>query len=546
MSVDGAEAMSGAQALARMLQAHGAGPIFVPGGLSRDPLDSAVAALGLAYAPIVDARAAAFAADAYAEASGRVGLLMLPERGDAVELASGLRAAREAGSPVIALLPEPDALAAGVLASTCKEVLRLAAATDVPALVRRAFIAATTGRPGPVALVVPAATRAESAHFDPDDLVEHGRFESASALRARPDLDALNEAAERLAAAERPLVLAGPDVHVSRAAKALQDLAERQVLPVAHTPGGTGAVACVAEVAAGVVAPGSAAAQALAEADLVLAVGGALDELAERAPGLLGFPAPVIALEARAEAIGRARAVAVPLWGDPRAGIEALSHVLDKRGAEPPPERAGWTRDVAGRAEARRREAAERVRAETGAPTRARLVAMLDEYIPADGLLLVDPGAEAEAAHAGFTVKRCGRGLIVARDSSAEGSAFAAAIGAALAAPGRVVVALAGEGGAARALGALESARRLGLPVNLVVANAGAARAAADPAGEGAPPPELAETRFDEAARGLGCLGLRAETAADLASSLEQALSFRDGPALVDVKTALEADLDET
>ncbi|WP_372425246.1 thiamine pyrophosphate-dependent enzyme [Salinarimonas chemoclinalis] len=546
MDVDGAEATSGAQALARMLQAHGAGPIFVPGGLSRAPLDRAIAALGLAYAPIVDARAAAFAADAYAEASGRVGLLLLPAGADATELACGLRVAREAGSPVIALLPEPDAVCAGMLAATAKEVLRLAAAADVPALVRRAFIAATTGRPGPVALVLPAAALSEVASYDPDDLVEHGRFESACALRARPDLEALNEAAERLAAAERPLVLAGPDIHVSRAAKALQDLAERHALPVAHTPGGNGAVACAADVAAGLLAPGTVAARALAEADVVLAIGGALDELAADAPDLVGFPAALVALEARAEAIGRVRAVSVPLWGDPRAGTEALAHVLDKRGATPSPDRSERARAIANAAQAERRAAAERVR---GAPaesiSRARIVAMLDAYIPADGLLLVDPGAEALAAHAGFSVKRCGRGLVAARDPSAEGSAFAAAIGAALAAPGRIVVALASERGAARALATLETARRLGLPVNLVVANAGAARAAADAQGEGTPP-ELAETRFDEAARGLGCLGLRAENADDLATSLERALSFRDGPALLDVKTVLGADLDES
>ncbi|MGP9820563.1 thiamine pyrophosphate-binding protein, partial [Salinarimonas sp. NSM] len=444
MDVDGAQGTSGAEALARMLQAHGAGPIFIPGGLSRDPLDRAIAALGLAYAPIVDARAAAFAADAYAEASGRVGLLMLPRGADAGELACGLRAARDAGSPVIALLPEPDAVCAGMLAATAKEVLRLAAAAEIPTLVRRAFIAATTGRPGPVALVLPAAALSEVATFEPADLVEHGRFESASALRARPDLEALNEAAERLAAAERPLVLAGPDVHVSRAAKALQDLAETHALPVAHTAGGNGAVACATDVAAGLVAPGSAAARALAEADVVLAIGGALDELAADAPDLLGFPAEVVALEARAEAIGRTRAVSVPLWSDPRSGIESLAHLLEKRGAEPSPARAERARAIANAAQSERRAAAERVRGEPAETiSRARIVAMLDAYMPADGLLLVDPGAEGPAAHAGFAVKRCGRGIIAARDPAAEGSAFAAAIGAALAAPGRVVVALA-------------------------------------------------------------------------------------------------------
>jgi len=533
MTAESAEAMTGGEALARMLQAHGAGPIFIPGGLGADPFDAAIARLALAYAPIVDPRAAAFAADAYAEASGRVGLLSLPAGMDATEAAGGLLGAREAGSPVIAILPVPSAFEAGVLAGACKEVLRIEAASAIPSMVRRAFIAATTGRPGPIALVVPAAVRAAETAFDPADLVEHGRFESASALRARPDLEALHEAVERLAKAERPIVVAGPDVHVSRAAKALQDLAEAWRIPVAHSPGGKGAIACASELSAGYVAAGGAAARALAEADLILAIGGALDEIAAAAPGLIPRATPLLELEARAEAIGRVRAVTVPLWGDPRAGIEALGYLLAQAGAEPPEARDAWAARVA---EARRaeREANAAALADAGLG-RERIVAILSDYLPPEGLLVVDPGAEAEAAYRGFEVKRCGRGLIAARAASAEGSAFPAAIGAALAAPGRIVVALASDRGAARALGVLETARRLGLPVNLVVVNQGAARAAAE-TGDSAPPADLAETRFDRAAQGLGCLGLRAETAAELASSLEEALSFRDGPALLDVK----------
>lgn len=534
MTAESAEAMTGGEALARMLQAHGAGPIFMPGGLTADPLDAAIAGLALAYAPIVDPRAAAFAADAYAEASGRVGLMTLPAGTDPTEAAGGLVGARDAGSPVIAILPVPSAFEASLLAGACKEVLQIEAASAIPSMVRRAFIAATTGRPGPIGLVVPAAVREAQAAFDPDDLVEHGRFESASALRARPDLEALHEAAERLAAAERPLILAGPDVHVSRAAKALQDLAEAWRIPVAHSPGGKGAIACASPLSAGYVTAGGAAARVLAEADLILAIGGALDEIAAAAPSLIPRATPLLELEARAEAIGRVRAVTVPLWGDPRAGIEALGYLLAQAGAEPPEARDAWAARVAA-ARGAEREANAAARIGAGPLGRERIVAILSDYLPPEGLLVVDPGAEAQAAYRGFEVKRCGRGLIAARADSAEGSAFPAAIGAALAAPGRIVVALANERGAARALGALESARRLGLPVNLVVVNEGAARAGAQ-AGDSAPAADLAETRFDRAAQGLGCLGLRAETADELASSLEEALSFRDGPALLDVK----------
>ena len=223
-----------------------------------------------------------------------MGLLSLPAGMDATEAAGGLLGAREAGSPVIAIPARAVGLRGrGCSLGACKEVL---ADRGRPPPSRPWSAAPSSPRP-PAApgrsrsSFRPPCASAETA-FDPADLVEHGRFESASALRARPDLEALHEAVERLAKAERPIVVVGPDVHVFARGEGAPGSGRGLAHPGrAIRPVGKGAIACASELflffGQDYVAAGGAAARAsfLAEADLILAIGGALDEIAAAAPG---------------------------------------------------------------------------------------------------------------------------------------------------------------------------------------------------------------------------------------------------------------------
>ena len=114
------------------------------------------------------------------------------------------------------------------------------------------------------------------------------------------------------------------------------------------------------------------------------------------------------------------------------------------------------------------------------------------------------------------------------------------AIGAKLGAPERPVVALTGDGGLNMALGELETARRLGLGIVVVVVNnaaSGYVKALQHLMyGQGAyQSSDLSETDYAAVARALGCDGIRVEQPADLAGALEDALATTSRPVVLDV-----------
>src|SRR5262245_24981134 len=109
---------------------------------------------------------------------------------------------------------------------------------------RRAFMIATTGRPGPAVGDVPEVGCHGLDGYEDGDFAVDPTYVSAPALRCRPDAASVERAARLLAEARRPIVLAGGGVHLSRAAEVLTAFAEALGLPVAHTMTGKGAIAC--------------------------------------------------------------------------------------------------------------------------------------------------------------------------------------------------------------------------------------------------------------------------------------------------------------
>jgi acetolactate synthase I/II/III large subunit len=190
--------MTGGEALARMLLAHGAGPMFGMGGFQLLPFYDAARRLGLDHHLINDERAAVFAADAYAKVSGRVGLADATLGPGATNLVTGLVEALNAGSPLVVLVGDAHRGFAGrnmtqeadqtaILRPACKALIRVEAADRIPELVARAFAIATSGRPGPVVLDVPEDVAHGTHAFAPEDFAADPAHEAAPALRCRPD-----------------------------------------------------------------------------------------------------------------------------------------------------------------------------------------------------------------------------------------------------------------------------------------------------------------------------------------------------------------------
>jgi acetolactate synthase-1/2/3 large subunit len=403
---------------------------------------------------------------------------------------------------------------------------------------RRAFAVATTGRPGPVVVDVPEDVCHATHGYEEGAFEADPAHAAAPALRCRPDDASLARAAAMLADARRPLVLAGGGVHLSGAAATLTALAEALNLPVAHTMTGKGAVACTSPLSAGLFGRYDRIANALiAESDLLLVIGCKLGEIATKRFSVPPAGKRLIHVDIVAEEIGRIYRPTLALWGDARATIEALVAAIDAG-----PVRArqqGYADEVAGKMAAWRESVRERYESEEVPVSMGRLMGELNRLMPADGLLIADGGFAAHWGGLLWDSKVAGRSFVPDRGFASIGYGLPGAMGAAMAAPGRPVVAITGDGGFNMMLGELETARRLGLAFTIVVVNnaaSGYVKALQHLMyGPGAyHASDLAETNYARVAEALGCRGIRVEQPGALAAALQEGLGG-SGPVVIDL-----------
>jgi acetolactate synthase-1/2/3 large subunit len=543
--------MTGGEAIARMIQAHGGGPMFGMGGFQLLPFYDAARRLGLHHHLTNDERAGVFIADAYAKVSGRVGLVDATLGPGATNLVTGLVEALNAGSPLVAVVGDAHRDHAGknmtqesrqtdILRPAAKEVLRVEAVPRIPEMMRRAFTLATTGRPGPVVVDVPEDVCHGTHGFEPEAFAAAPAYQAVPALRCRPEAAAVERAARMLADAARPLVLAGGGVHLSGAAEDLAALAHALNLPVAHTLSGKGAIACTDPLSAGLFGRYDRIANALiAGADLLLVVGCKLGEIATRRYTVPASGQRIIHIDIVAEEIGRTVPAELALWGDARTALRDLHAALAPDAPHIHARQAPYAARVAAQMQEWRAAASARYRSDEVPVAMGRLIGEINAALPEDGILVADGGFAAHWAGLLFDTTRPGRGFVPDRGFASIGYGLPGAIGAALAAPGRAVIALTGDGGFNMAVGELEMARRLGVPISVVVVNnaaSGYVKALQHLMyGAGAYHcSDLAETDYAEVARAFGCQGIRVEHPGQLAGALRRGLRGT-GPTVIDV-----------
>jgi acetolactate synthase-1/2/3 large subunit len=543
--------MTGGEALARMIQAFHGGPMFGMGGFQLLPFYDAARRLGLAHHLINDERAGVFAADAYAKVSGRVGLADATLGPGATNLVTGLVEALNAGTPMVVLVGDSHRLHSWknmtqesrqteILRPACKELIRIEHVQRIPELLRRAFAVATTGRPGPVVVDVPEDVCHGTHPFEDGDFAVNPRYQAAPALRSRPAADDVARAATLLAKAERPIVLAGGGVHISQAADTLTAFAREFGIPVAHTMSGKGAIPCIDPLSAGLFGRYDRIANKLIEeADVILVAGCKLGEIATKRYTVPPRGKTVIHLDIVAEEIGRTLEPEIALWSDVRAGVTDLHDAMRGDADAIRSRRADYAADVARRMAQWRESVRERYESAEVPVSMGRMIGELNKLIPADGILVADGGFAAHWAGLLYDTKQAGRGFVPDRGFASIGYGLPGAMGAALAADGRKIVSITGDGGFNMMLGELETARRLGSDITLLVVNnaasgyvkalqhlmygAGSYHAS-----------DLAETNYAKVAEALGCTGIRVEDPAALGRAISTGLGT-PGPVVVDV-----------
>ena len=191
---------------------------------------------------------AAHMADGYARACGKPGVVFATSGPGALNLVTGLCTAYMDSVPMIAItgqvnstqvgrdaFQESDVI--GATSSVTKHSYLVTSIDQLPRVIHEAFHIATTGRPGPVLIdICKDVQQADAERITPDRLEIPGYH-----LNGHVNLDRAREAARALAGAERPVILAGHGVLLSRAEPELREFAEKAGAPVGTTLLGVGA-----------------------------------------------------------------------------------------------------------------------------------------------------------------------------------------------------------------------------------------------------------------------------------------------------------------
>jgi acetolactate synthase-1/2/3 large subunit len=547
----GTLSITGGEAIARMLLASGGGPMFGMAGFQLMPFYDAARRLDLEHHLVNDERTGVFAADAYAKASGRIGLVDATFGPGATNLVTGLLEALNAGTPLIAIVGDShrdhswknmtqESRQTEILRPACKELIRIEAIQRIPELMRRAFMIASSGRTGPVVVDVPEDIAHGTHEFDRREFYVDPVYQRAPALRCRPDGSSIEKAARMIREAKRPLILAGGGVHLSGAAEALTAFADALNIPVAHTMSGKGAIPCNHPLSAGLFGRFDRIANdLLVESDLILVIGCKLGEIATKRYTIPDANKPIIHLDIVAEEIGRTVRPKLALWGDALLGIQDLDAALAADAREIHLRQAPYEAEVVRRMKEWRDGVSARLNSEEVPVNMARLLTEINRALPADGYLVADGGFAGHWGGLLFDTKRPGRTFIPDRGFASIGYGLPGAIGVAVAAPRNAVFSLTGDAGFNMALGDLETARRMGLTFTLIIVNnsaSGYVKALQHLLyGAGAYySSDLAETNYADIAKAFGCNGIRVEKPDQLAPALQEALASQ-GPTVVDV-----------
>ena len=544
-----AEARSGARWLAEALAGAGTSHVFFVDAILRRTLIE-LEGLGVRRVLAHAEKAAAYMADGWARIAHRPGICLAQSVG-AANLAAGLQDAFLHRSPVIALTgrkpPSHQYRNAyqeidhdGPFSAVTKARARVETPAELPHLLRLAFREASEGTPRPVHLDLPGlqgeiletASLAEPPRIEP----RHARV---PARRPPPDPAEIERVAEALAAAERPVIVAGAGAVLSGAHGALRALAEAGPIPIATSLGGRGIVTTDHPLHIGVVGtysapPGN---RLVHEADLVLFVG---CHTGDQVTQNWTVPPPgraIVQIDVDPRELGRCYPGARTVLADPARALDALRAVL-----RPRPAWHDWAGRVAAAVGAWRAEMAPLL-ASDAVPIRVeRLCAELSAVLPEDAILVADTGYSG--IWTGTLVELRSPGQTYLRAAGSLGWAFPAAIGAKCAAPDRPVVCFCGDGAFYYHLGELETARRLGLALVVVVNdNSGFGqglvnvhRLQGDRPGNPNEIVRFGPTDFAAVARAFGVEGIRVERPEAIRPALLRALAS-GGPVVVDVVT---------
>lgn len=482
----GAAAMTGAQALVRVLLEYDVDVIFgVPGDTSLALYEAIYDTQGaLRHVMARDERSAAFMADAYARLAHRPGFCECPSGAGALYSVPGVAEANASSVPV--LLFTSGVSLAGEGKGTITEMAHhtlfepvtkhssvVKSADKVPESVRKALRIATSGRPGAAHLVFPTETLTGKVDLERASLHAEAECKAYPAYRTRGSATVLDELAKHLATAQRPVIVAGGGVNHSQANREVLALAERLGAPVVTTISGQGTMPDEHVLALGVVGDNGFhphAHRAVEEADVLLYVGckmGSVSTIQWTLPSR-ARKRKILQIDLDPTVLANNYENTLSVAGDAKLVLEDLLRLLPAA-CEP----SAWVADL-NRERALFWQASEAELHSQAVPLKAqRVIHELNRRLPSPSIVVSDAGTPTPHITRFLKLGNDGSRVLIPRSFGGLGYAIPAVVGAWLARPDARPVGLFGDGSLGMSAGELETLARLQVPAVLIHFNNG-------------------------------------------------------------------------
>ena len=415
-------------------------------------------------------QAAAMAADGYARATGRVGVCVATSGPGATNLVTGIACAQMDSVPIVAITGQVPRAAigrdafqetdvTGITLPITKHNYLVMKASEIPTAIKEAFYIANTGRPGPVLVDIPKdVLQTDTAEFFyPDEVDLPGYKPTLEGHTAQ-----IQKAARLIAEAERPVILAGHGVIISRAYEELRELAEKAQIPVITTLLGLSSFPTDHFLNVGM--PGmhgmAYSSMAINEADLLISLGMRFDD---RVTGRLSAFAPqakVIHVDIDPSEISKNVKATVPIVGDLKRVLRALVPQVQ------PALHTQWVQHIE---QMRLEHPSHKIR-ETEQLIPQYILKVLSDFTDGKAIIVTGVGQ-----HQMWAAQICSfkepNSLITSGGLGAMGYEVPAAIGAKVARPDRPVWSIAGDGGFQMTLCDLATAAENNIAVKFAIIN---------------------------------------------------------------------------
>ena len=340
------EKLSGADALMRSLKEEGVELIFgYPGGASLHIYDALFNQEDIEHILVRHEQGAVHAADGYARACGKPGVVFVTSGPGATNAITGLATAYMDSITVVVIsgqvkshligtdsFQETDMI--GVSRPIVKHSFLAQRAEDIPEIVKKAFHIATTGRPGPVVIDIPKDVSEPSYTFDfsyPEevDIRSYKPVEEGHSGQIR-------RAAKLILKSEKPVIYTGGGVIQDEASEELTKLAKMLNFPVTNTLMGLGAYPGTDEQFIGMLGMHGTyqANMVMHECDLILAVGARFDDRITNEPKKFSLNSKKIHIDIDPASLSKIIDVDVPIVGSAKTCLSQLIKELERRSSD--------------------------------------------------------------------------------------------------------------------------------------------------------------------------------------------------------------------